>query len=213
MKKIIVILFLCLTATPAFAEDEWKISASALYNIYSNENLENSPGARIDLSREWLVFWASYERPQLFYGGQQACKIPLIGFGIGFQHRFDVPLTLRIDAGYYFTKEDVNEESLAFKEAMYIRANQTARPFESGMFPHWEYELKNAFGGSISLSYDASLSESWFLSLSTGYRYLRVRGDIWGHNGTYEQDQFHWIVLENVDLSAIQAGVMFTYKW
>ena len=208
MKRFLLLLILLL---PPSSVTALELSVIPYHATYQSDNLDNDLGIRVQLGHKNYYLWGSMETPLLRFGGQQCVDIQLLGLGWGVKTKSYGGFSLFIDGGYFLTDYKTlwafhfDGAHYAFSTILGISTGDSRYYF----WDHYDYRLKDGFGGAIGMSYSKVFFEDHLsLGVMVGYRYLRLEQSVWGWNGTFDPSQPHWEVFRYQDFSSIYGGIV-----
>ena len=213
MKRLLFLLFLFLPFNASAVE----LSVMPFHATYQSNNLDNDTGIRLQLGHANYFLWGSLESSLVRFGGQQCVDVQLIGAGLGVKTKPFHGFSLSLDGGYFFTDHKIHK-SFYFDGAWYAFAEhliwQDGTAQHRTHWDHYDYQLKDGFGGSVGAAYRKSFFDDRLtLGCLVGYRYLRLEQAIRGWNGAFDASLPHWEVFRDQDFSSIFTGLIIGWKF
>lgn len=204
MKYILVILIIVLFPVMCYSSD-----ISIYSPNYSDGVVRDSFGIELILKS---LFWISYEKPLITFGGQEAVDLSLLGAGVGYGvglNRF----LLFGKVGWYYPLPKFREGS--YREAFWMGLmRRIAPPLSSPKlsdFYSFDYTIKPNFGVSIGVV-TRILTTNWLeMNLYADYRYLKMRDMLYGYFTLPEKSNGHWESMSDINLSGYNIGLNFVF--
>jgi len=211
MKKLILILLVCLIPCLGFAED-WRFDLRVHENIYQGKDFEQGKGIEGRLAYKNLYIFGSYDGSRLRLYGQRAGGFSVHGVGLGAKSDVNKNLTIWGQVGHYRPEADLSgNENGKFQEGMVYKLRELRNGWGYGAYPNiFKYEVSGNIGGAVGGDFKQDVFENLQLTINVGYRFLNLR-ETWKqrtHNG------LDWIESkENRSFSGAMVGVGLIFRW
>lgn len=216
MKKLLIVLCVCLVASVAQAQ-LW-VEGQYNYISYDNSTLSSSTTQeKILVGWKWVYLWGSMDNENsIDYGGQGGVDFTVPGLGVGVRIPLVQYLTAYLEGGYF--KPNLQggwfEGVTPTNESMNIYGwGKTNGGYG---YPYWKYtkmEVYDGFGGEVGLALDYPLIWGINLTAKTGYRYLKLEQHLWGVNDKADTGVSGWAFSDQLDLSGMIMGVGLKYEF
>ncbi len=224
--KHLLALIMSIIIISALTVDASEIELSAtLYKTVASDVesvVQSGEGVQISLHRNDLYLYLSKDINAVRFAGQRGPDVNLWSAGIGVQRQIVKYLTLSLDAGWYEPKfremgEPQEYYSSSFAEGLcrYLNA-YLVDSGDQGYYPNWDYytlTYQGAIGGKLSLAFEYPITDRFSLSMTAGYRYLKLLENVRGrdYDGGYERlgGAGHWTIKYERDFSGFMIGGMF----
>lgn len=211
MRKLLLILLICLIPCLGFAED-WRFDFRIRENIYQDKDLEQGKGIEGRLAYKNLYLFGSYDEAYLRLYGQRAGDISVYGAGIGAKSDINKNLTVWGQTGYYEPKAELSgNENGKLQEGIYFKLRECRNGWGYGDYPNvFKYDVSGNIGGAVGADFKQNIFENLQLTINVGYRFLNLKE-------TYKQRTWtglDWIESkENRSFSGAMVGIGLTFGW
>ncbi len=230
MKKFILLAVVLLFISSYAQADDWEVKGKVYQTSPTDSEsiVQKGLGKRLSIHKGRLYFYLSEDTQQVRFAGQGSPDLELWSVGVGLQHHISKYLTLSADVGWYEPRMDGMDEpmawnSSAFSEGLLRYLNKFLAPENQGghpWIPNWDTYSINYYGsvgGKLNLDFAYPVTESITLSLSTGYRHLKLLENIKGedYDGGYARlgEAGCWTIRKDRDFSAWYTGLSITYAF
>jgi len=181
--------------------------------VYNNSRLISTSGVEVKFGNPYYL-WGSYDYDtSIQLVGQNLGSVDLLGVGIGGE-RFifhDQSWKIYGEWGYFTSKESTDSHIRNEAVVTALEKDHGEIPFHP---EHTTYEINNAYGGTVGISY--ALTDRFSVSLE--YRGLKLKEGYDACTGedascSFPVDGSHWQNRKGITFSALTFGIHVTDPW